>query len=141
MPPPEKGQSFAQFRDRLEGSIDAHRPEESGGKPLDASRNDFALIAVMRRYFEAKDVANALKERLEATRKEAGDEIGRFYDPRRNALHAEDILAWHQLRKEMDELMSLATRWGRGGNIEDCHVADVPAANAVGFLGAHAAAD
>lgn len=106
---------------------------------MDASRNDFALITVMRRYFEAKDVANILKERLEAARKEAGDEIGRFYDPRRNALHAEDILEWHRLRKEMDELMSLATRWGRGGNIED--VADVADVAAVGFLGTHAAAD
>lgn len=114
---------------------------KSGGKPLNASRNDFALIAVMRRYFEAKDVANALKERLEAARKEAGDEIGRFYDPRMNALHAEDIVAWHRLRKEMDDLMSVATRWGRGDNIEDCHAAEIAAAGVVRLPGIPAATD
>jgi hypothetical protein len=89
---------------------------------LNASANDLALIAVMRRYFLLKDESNALKERLEAARKEAGDEIGRFYDPRTNALHSEDLLAWHRLRKEMDELMSLAATWGRGGSIESCPV-------------------
>lgn len=108
---------------------------------MNVSRNDLALIAVMRRYFEAKDGANALKGRLEAARKEAGDEIGRFYDPRMNALYAEDILAWHRLRKEMEELMSLAVRWGGGGTIEDWHAADEPAAGTVHLLGIHALAD
>lgn len=113
-----------------------------GGTPLNASRNDLALIAVMRRYFEAKDEANALKRRLEAARNDAGDEIGRFYDPRMNALHAGDILAWHRLRKEMEELMSLAARWGRGGNIEDCHAAtDAATAGTVHLLGIHAVTD
>ena len=86
---------------------------------MNASPNDLALIAVMRRYFLLKDEANALKQRLEAARRDAGEEIDRFYDPRRNASHADEILAWHRLRKEQDELMSLAARWGRGGSIED----------------------
>ncbi|WP_046117585.1 hypothetical protein [Ensifer aridi] len=90
---------------------------------LNATANDLALIAVMRRYFQLKDESNALKGRLEAARKDAGDEIGRFYDPRTNVPHAEDLLAWHRLRKEMEELMSLAASWGRGASIEGCAVA------------------
>ncbi|OHV79964.1 hypothetical protein [Ensifer sp. LCM 4579] len=90
---------------------------------MNASRNDLALIAVMRRYFEAKDEANALKLRLEAARNESGDEIGRFYDLRTNAPHAEDILTWHRLRKEMEKLMSHAALWARGGSIEGCDAA------------------
>jgi len=66
-----------------------------GGTPLNASPNDLALIAVMRRYFLVKDETNALKQRLEAARKDADEEIDRFYDPRLNAPHADDILAWH----------------------------------------------
>lgn len=85
---------------------------------MNASPNDLALIAVMRRYFSLKEEAGALKKRLEGARKSAGDEIGRFYDPRTNATHADEILAWHRLRREMEELMSLAATWGRGGSIE-----------------------
>ncbi|RVP19392.1 hypothetical protein, partial [Sinorhizobium meliloti] len=85
---------------------------------VNASRNDLALIAVMRRYFLLKEESGALKGRLEAARRSAGDEIDHFYDPRTNATHADDILAWHRLRREMEELMSLAGTWGRGGSIE-----------------------
>lgn len=85
---------------------------------MNASPNDLALIAVMRRYFSLKEESGALKGRLEAARRSAGDEIDRFYDPRTNATHADDILAWHRLRREMEELMSLAATWGRGGSIE-----------------------
>ncbi|MCA1404170.1 hypothetical protein I6F26_15910 [Ensifer sp. IC3342] len=85
---------------------------------MSVNPNDIALLAVMRRYFLVKDEVNVLKARLEAARKDSAEEISRFYDPRTNATHAEDILAWHQLRKEMDELMNLAATWGRGGNIE-----------------------
>lgn len=95
---------------------------------VNATANDLALIAVMRRYFRLKDESNALKGRLEAVRKDAGDDIGRFYDPRTNALHAKDIIAWHGLRKEMDELMGLAATWGRGGSIEGCPAAMAAAA-------------
>lgn len=94
---------------------------------MNASPNDLALIAVMRRYFSLKEESGALKGRLEAARRSAGDEIDRFYDPRTNATHADDILAWHRLRREMEELMSLAATWGRGGNIEGSPLA---AANA-----------
>ncbi len=87
---------------------------------MNASPNDLALLAVMRRYFSLKEEASALKGRLEAARRSAGDEIDRFYDPRRNAPHAEDILAWHRLRREMEELMSLAATWGKGGSIDGC---------------------
>lgn len=97
---------------------------------MNASPNDLALIAVMRRYFLLKDEANALKARLEAARKSTGDEIGRFYDPRTNAAHAEDLLTWHRLRKEMEELMGLAATWGRGGNIEECAFATAAGAGA-----------
>ncbi|MCA1443007.1 hypothetical protein I6F07_22825 [Ensifer sp. IC4062] len=85
---------------------------------MSVNPNDLALLAVMRRYFLVKDEVNVLKARLEAARKDSAEEINRFYDPRTNATYAEEILAWHQLRKEMDELMSLAATWGRGGNIE-----------------------
>lgn len=88
------------------------------GMSLNVSPNDLALVAVMRRYFLVKDEVNDLKGRLEAARKEVAEEISRFYDPRVNVAHAEDILAWHHLRREMDELMSVAATWGRGGNIE-----------------------
>ncbi|YCI05466.1 hypothetical protein M1D34_18765 [Ensifer sp. D2-11] len=90
---------------------------------VNASPNDLALIAVMRRYFSLKEESGALKGRLEAARRSAGDEIDRFYDPRTNATHADDILAWHRLRREMEELMSLAATWGRGGSIEGSPVA------------------
>ncbi|GEC41672.1 hypothetical protein JOH52_004375 [Sinorhizobium meliloti] len=96
---------------------------------MNASRNDLALIAVMRRYFLLKEESGALKGRLEAARRSAGDEIDHFYDPRTNATHADDILAWHRLRREMEELMSLAGTWGRGGSIEGSPLAaaDEPA--------------
>ncbi|WEX74210.1 hypothetical protein PYH37_001601 [Sinorhizobium numidicum] len=97
---------------------------------MTASPNDLALIAVMRRYFVVKDEVNALKRRLEAVRNDSGEEISRFYDPRANAPHAEDILAWHQLRKEMEELMSLASTWGRGGSIEGRYAGIEPARDA-----------
>ncbi|MFC0806901.1 MULTISPECIES: hypothetical protein [Sinorhizobium] len=90
---------------------------------VNASPNDLALIAVMRRYFSLKEEAGALKGRLEAARRSAGDEIGRFYDPRTNETHADEILAWHRLRREMEELMSLAATWGRGGSIEGSSLA------------------
>ncbi len=99
-------------------TLDGGAQEKPGGLPLNTSPNDLALIAVMRRYFSLKEEAGALKARLEDARKAAGDEIDRFYDPRRNAPHAEDILVWHRLRREMDELMSLAATWGRGGSID-----------------------
>lgn len=92
--------------------------KRQGGMSLSVNPNDLALLAVMRRYFLVKDEVNVLKARLEAARKDVAEEISHFYDPRTNAIHAEDILAWHKLRKEMDELMSLAAIWGRGGNIE-----------------------
>lgn len=109
---------------------------------MDISRNDLALISVMRRYFEVKDEVDVLKRQLEAARQSAGEEIGRFYDPRVNALHANDILAWHRQRKEMEELMSLAANWGKGGNIEEW---DAPAhaqeTGTVHMLGIHAVTD
>ncbi|MCA1491348.1 hypothetical protein [Sinorhizobium alkalisoli] len=109
---------------------------------MDASRNDLALIEVMRRYFKAKDEANALKSRLEAARNESGDEIGRFYDLRSNALHAQDILTWHRLRKEMERLMSHAALWARGGNIEGCDAAqEEEASGTAHLLGIHAVAE
>ncbi|MEY9784353.1 hypothetical protein [Sinorhizobium fredii] len=108
---------------------------------MNASPNDLALIAVMRRYFLVKDETNALKRRLEAARKDAGEEIDRFYDPRLNAPHADDILAWHWLRKEQEELMSLAAQWGRGGNIEACHIEMPAPAETVQMLGIHALTD
>lgn len=111
---------------------------------MDVSENDLALIASMRRYFEAKHEADVLKRRLEAARNDAGEEIGRFYDPRLNSLHAEDILAWHRLRKEMEELMGLAARWGRGGNIEESKgspATETAAAGTVHLLGIHAVTD
>ncbi|OAP39896.1 hypothetical protein AU381_10130 [Sinorhizobium glycinis] len=108
---------------------------------MNASPNDLALIAVMRRYFLVKDEANALKQRLEAARKDAGEEITRFYDPRLNTPHADEIMTWHRLRREQEELMSLAARWGRGGSIEDCHVEVEPPAETVHLLGIHAVTD
>jgi hypothetical protein len=108
---------------------------------LNASPNDLALIAVMRRYFLVKDESNAMKQRLETARKDAGEEIDRFYDPRLNASHANDILAWHVLRKEQEELMSLAARWGRGGNIEDRQVEIERPAETVHMLGIHSMTD
>lgn len=108
---------------------------------MNASPNDLALIAVMRRYFLVKDETNALKQRLEAARKDAGEEIDRFYDPRLNASHADDILAWHRLRKEQEELMSLAAQWGRGGSIEAFHIATEAPAETVQMLGIHALMD
>ncbi|THK39301.1 hypothetical protein EHS39_03475 [Ensifer sp. MPMI2T] len=101
---------------------------------MSVNPNDLALLAVMRRYFLVKDEVNVLKARLEAARKDVAEEISRFYDPRTNATHSEDILAWHQLRKEMDELMSLAVTWGRGGNIESQSLTlDAAAAEVIPF--------
>ncbi|AFL50002.1 hypothetical protein USDA257_c14120 [Sinorhizobium fredii USDA 257] len=139
---PEKRHSFGR-RPRRAGNASRRNgcQQQRGGTLLNASPNDLALIAVMRRYFLLKDEANALKQRMEAARKDAGEGIDRFYDPRLNAAHADDILAWHRLRKEQEELMNLAARWGRGGSIEDYPVETERPAETVHMLGIHAVTD
>lgn len=74
---------------------------------------DRELIDVMRRYFVAKAELAVLRASLEQARRAAGQDIGRFYDPRSNAVYADDILRSHTLNADMHSLMRRAEAWGR----------------------------
>jgi hypothetical protein len=75
---------------------------------------DRNLIEAMRRYFVVKAEVGELKLRLEAVRRQAGEDIKTFYNPRSNPNHAIDILRSHVLKKEMVSLMKQAEAWARG---------------------------
>ncbi|MFT4182879.1 MAG: hypothetical protein QM636_13295 [Rhizobium sp.] len=75
--------------------------------------SDHDLIDAMKRYFMAKAEAGELRARLEAARREKGEEIDGFYDPRSNPDHAADILRSHALRQEMVLLMQRAEDWAK----------------------------
>lgn len=77
--------------------------------------SDRDLIDVMKRYFMVKAEIGELKARLEAARREIGEEIDGFYDPRSNPDHAADILRSHALRQEMVSLMQRAEDWAKAG--------------------------
>lgn len=84
---------------------------------MEISDNDLHLIQVMKRYFEVKAEASALKVQLEAARMAAGGEISAFYDPRSNLVYAHDLLRQHALKSELKHLMDRAEIWSRGGVI------------------------
>lgn len=84
---------------------------------MEISDNDLHLIQVMKRYFEVKVEASALKVQLEAARTAAGGEISAFYDPRSNPVYAHDILRLHALKSELKQLMDRAEIWSRRGVI------------------------
>jgi hypothetical protein len=67
----------------------------------------------MKRYFAVKAEVEEMKLRLEAARRESGEEINAFYNPRSNLSHAADIIRSHALRQEMARLMDWAEAWGR----------------------------
>ncbi|WP_434118740.1 hypothetical protein [Sinorhizobium meliloti] len=91
------------------------------GGIVEISASDRDLIAVMRRYFAAQAELESLKAQLEAARQAAGEAIGVFYDPRRNAEHAADLQRSHSLREEMASLMQRAEAWGRAASGADEH--------------------
>ncbi|HEY0123537.1 MAG TPA: hypothetical protein VGC14_17605 [Rhizobium sp.] len=72
------------------------------------NESDRSLIEAMRRYFALKADVSELKARLETARREAGEDIETFYNPRSNPNHAIDILRSHVLKKEMVSLMKQA---------------------------------
>ncbi len=80
---------------------------------MEISAGDRDLVEVMRRYFAVKAEVEDVKLRLEAARRESGEEIDAFYNPRRNQKHAADIIRSHALRQEMARLMDWAEAWGR----------------------------
>ncbi|MEY9325811.1 hypothetical protein [Sinorhizobium fredii] len=80
---------------------------------MEISAGDRELIAVMRQYFAAKAELESLKEQLEVARQAAGEAIGMFYDPRKNAEHATDLQRSHRLKGEMVSLMQRVEAWGR----------------------------
>ena len=82
-----------------------------------ATDNDVHLIAVMRRYFAAKDELAELKSSLEDKRKAAGIAVGEFYHVNAESEHADDVRQTVMLRREMESLMSLAEDWSRGDSI------------------------
>ncbi|CAN7614766.1 hypothetical protein LJR251_004493 [Rhizobium rhizogenes] len=70
--------------------------------------SDVGLTEAMSRYFMVKAEVRELKARLETARREAGEDIKTFYNPRSNLNHAIDILRSHVLKKEMASLMKQA---------------------------------
>lgn len=80
---------------------------------METSAGDRDLIEVMKRYFAVKAEVEEMKRRLEAARRESGEEIDAFYNPRSNLSHAADIIRSHALKQEMARLMDWAEAWGR----------------------------
>ncbi len=80
---------------------------------METSAGDRDLVEVMKRYFAAKAEVEEVKLRLEAARRESGEEIDAFYNPRANQNHAADIIRSHVLKQEMARLMEWAEAWGR----------------------------
>ncbi|ACM30498.1 hypothetical protein [Rhizobium rhizogenes] len=84
---------------------------------MTSNESDRSLIETMRRYFVVKADVSELKARLETARREAGEDIETFYNPRTNPNHAIDILRSHVLKKEMVSLMSQAEAWAGGADV------------------------
>ncbi|MBM7047105.1 MULTISPECIES: hypothetical protein [Rhizobium] len=80
---------------------------------MEMNASDCDLIEVMKRYFAVKAEVEEVKSRLEAARRDSGEEIGAFYNPRTNIDHAADIIRSHALRQELARLMDWAEGWGR----------------------------
>ncbi|AGB74480.1 MULTISPECIES: hypothetical protein [Rhizobium] len=80
---------------------------------METSAGDRDLVEVMKRYFAVKAEVEEMKLRLETARRESGEEIDAFYNPRSNLSHAADIIRSHALRQEMARLMDWAEAWGR----------------------------
>ncbi len=80
---------------------------------METSAGDRDLVEVMKRYFAVKAEVEEMKLRLEAARRESGEEIDAFYNPRSNLSHAADIIRSHALKQEMARLMDWAEAWGR----------------------------
>ncbi|GES49668.1 hypothetical protein Rhsp01_22840 [Rhizobium sp. NBRC 114257] len=80
---------------------------------METSAGDRDLVEVMKRYFAVKAEVEEIKLRLEAARRESGEEIDAFYNPRTNANHAADIIRSHALKQELVRLMDWAEAWGR----------------------------
>ncbi|MGM4983875.1 MULTISPECIES: hypothetical protein [Rhizobium] len=80
---------------------------------MEMNASDRDLIEVMKRYFAVKAEVEEVKSRLEAARRDSGEEIGAFYNPRTNIDHAADIIRSHALKQELARLMDWAEGWGR----------------------------
>jgi len=80
---------------------------------MEISAGDRDLVEVMKRYFAVKAEVEEMTLRLEAARRESGEAIDAFYNPRSNLSHAADIIRSHALRQEMARLMDWAEAWGR----------------------------
>ncbi|ASW08710.1 MULTISPECIES: hypothetical protein [unclassified Rhizobium] len=80
---------------------------------METSAGDRDLVEVMKRYFAVKAEVEEIKLRLETARRESGEEIEAFYNPRSNLSHAADIIRSHALKQEMARLMEWAETWGR----------------------------
>ncbi|WP_368516434.1 hypothetical protein [Rhizobium sp.] len=80
---------------------------------METSAGDQDLVEVMKRYFAVKAEVEEIKLRLETARRESGEEIEAFYNPRSNLSHAADIIRSHALKQEMARLMEWAETWGR----------------------------
>ncbi|GAC1043490.1 hypothetical protein [Rhizobium sp. No.120] len=80
---------------------------------METSAGDRDLVEVMKRYFAVKVEVEDMKLRLEAARRESGEEIDVFYNPRTNQNYAADIIRSHALKQEMVRLMNWAEAWGR----------------------------
>lgn len=73
------------------------------------------LADIMRQYFEARDAARALRQRLETQRREMGVPVAAFYDPRSNSVYAADILRHLDLRQRQADLLASAESRVVGG--------------------------
>lgn len=88
---------------------------------MDLYTNERELVAVMKRYFATKIEAETMKARLETARQMTDETVAVFYDPRRNLIHASDILHWHRLKREMASLIGQAETLGRAAFAADRH--------------------
>lgn len=86
---------------------------------MEMNASDRDLVEVMKRYFAVKAEVEDVKSRLEAARRESGEEIGEFYNPRTNIDHAADLLRSHSLKQELVRLMDWAEAWGRQSLVAD----------------------
>ncbi len=80
---------------------------------MEMNASDRDLVEVMKRYFAVKAEVEEVKTRLEAARRESGEDIDVFYDPRTNIDHSSDILRSYSLKQELVRLMDWAEVWGR----------------------------
>lgn len=87
------------------------RPKEAGmvsDARMDDADVDKRIADAMRAYFGLKHETALLKKKLEGTRKETGQTIDFFYDPRQNVSCAAELVRLHHGRRDMARHLQFA---------------------------------